>query len=36
MRVILLYLSYDGTNFCGWQKQEHENERKGQDCSGST
>lgn len=24
MRVILLYLSYDGTNFCGWQRQDHE------------
>lgn len=28
MRVILLYLSYDGTNFCGWQKQEHENQKE--------
>ncbi len=24
MRVILLYLSYDGSNFCGWQRQDHE------------
>jgi len=28
MRVILLYLSYDGTDFCGWQKQEHENKKE--------
>ncbi len=28
MRVILLYLSYDGTHFCGWQKQTHENKKE--------
>ncbi len=25
MRLILLFLSYDGTNFCGWQRQDHKN-----------
>lgn len=28
MRTILLYISYDGTNFCGWQSQRKEVEER--------
>ena len=28
MRNILLTLSYDGTNFCGWQRQDHADGKK--------
>lgn len=28
MRNILLTISYDGTDFCGWQRQDHENGEK--------
>lgn len=28
MRTILLYLSYEGTNFCGWQRQPHVVQKK--------
>lgn len=28
MRTILLYISYDGRNFCGWQSQKKKNEER--------
>ena len=30
MRNILLTISYDGTNFCGWQKQENQRTVQGE------
>mgnify|MGYP003509314870 CR=1 FL=1 len=28
MRNILLTISYDGTDFCGWQRQDHQNKKE--------